>query len=151
MNYPDRRMDSDMNHTVRDVVIVHLLPVVNKGFVLFAPGVVVGVHVTYWVKEYILPPLKAGFDWRCSSLPTSHTIPHYFLGRGAPSFLRWCLLSSPLNYRVRWRWGGGQRFTLLLVLSAVGSFRTPCGSQWWQYCSCYRPCMHTPQSRKKRF
>ena len=44
-------MDSDMNHTVRDVVIVPLLPVVNKGFVLFAPGVVVGVHVTYWVKN----------------------------------------------------------------------------------------------------
>ena len=86
MNYPDRRMDSDMNHTVRDIVIVPLLPVVNKGFVLFAPGVVVGVHVTYWVKEYILPPLKAGLDWWCSYLPTSHTIPHYFWGGGFQVF-----------------------------------------------------------------
>jgi len=45
MNYPDRRMDSDMNHTVRDIVIVPLLPVVNKFCLLLVLLLVFILHI----------------------------------------------------------------------------------------------------------
>ena len=55
-------MDSDANHTIRDI----LLPSVNKvGCVVvqtcpvsFAPGIVVGAHVKYLVYRYRQPPLE---------------------------------------------------------------------------------------------
>jgi hypothetical protein len=55
-------MDSDANHTVRDI----LLPSVNEvGCVViqtcpvsFAPGIVIGAHVKYLVYRYRWPPLE---------------------------------------------------------------------------------------------
>jgi hypothetical protein len=53
MNHPDRWMDSDANHRVW--YILPLLPVVNKGNILFAPSVV-GAHVKKMGQTLNIPP-----------------------------------------------------------------------------------------------
>ena len=62
-NHLDGRVDSDVNHTVRDILLTGVdevrRVVVQTCPVSFAPGVVVGAHVKYWVNKYI-----GGLPWR---------------------------------------------------------------------------------------
>ena len=67
MNHSDGRMDSDANHTVRDILLTSVdeagRVVVQTCPVSFAPGVVVGAHVKYWVN-------KLSFGWGASKSTT---------------------------------------------------------------------------------
>ena len=62
-----------MNHTIRDILLTSVnevrCVVVQTYPVSFAPGVVVGAHVKYWVNKYIggLPWMEGAGglgDWR---------------------------------------------------------------------------------------
>jgi len=65
-------MDSDANHTVRDILLTGVSEVrhvvVQTKPVSFAPGVVVGAHVEYWVYKY-MGGLPSREDWRDGLLP----------------------------------------------------------------------------------
>ena len=44
-------MDSDANHTIWVILLTGVNKQSNDGVVLFAPGVIVGAHVKYWVNK----------------------------------------------------------------------------------------------------
>jgi len=62
VNHLDGRMVSDVNHTVRDILLTSVnevrCVVVQTCPVSFTPGIVVGAHVKYWVYKYRRPPLE---------------------------------------------------------------------------------------------
>jgi hypothetical protein len=68
-------VDSDANHTVRDILLtgvneVRRVVVQTKPFP-FAPGVVVGAHVKYWVNKYIGSLPSRGRAWGLEGWPFS--------------------------------------------------------------------------------